>query len=79
MARVVIQVMPKTEILDPQGQAISNALARLGYSGISSVRQGKCFELDVDGSVTPETIEQISEALLANTVIEDWSVIQEAK
>ena len=48
MARVVVSVMPKAEILDPQGQAIVGALGRLGHPGISNVRQGKRFELEVD-------------------------------
>ena len=51
MARVVVHVMPKGEILDPQGQAIVGALGRLGHGGISDVRQGKRFELEVDDSV----------------------------
>ncbi|GFG54292.1 phosphoribosylformylglycinamidine synthase subunit PurS [Mycolicibacterium agri] len=69
--------MPKAEILDPQGQAIVGALGRLGYKGISDVRQGKRFELEVDDSVTDETVAEIAESLLANTVIEDWSVSRE--
>lgn len=77
MARVVVNVMPKAEILDPQGQAIVGALGRLGVSGVSDVRQGKRFELEVDDSVADETIAEISESLLANTVIEDWSVTRE--
>ena len=52
MARVVVHVMPKTVILDPQGQAIVGALGRLGVSGVSDVRQGKRFELEVDDSVS---------------------------
>ena len=48
MARVVVDVVMKPEILDPQGQAISDALGRLGIQGVSSVRQGKHFELEVD-------------------------------
>ncbi|MCQ4117868.1 phosphoribosylformylglycinamidine synthase subunit PurS [Rhodococcus tibetensis] len=74
MARVVVEVMPKAEILDPQGQAIAGALPRLGFAGISDVRQGKRFELEVDGSVDDSQLEKIAEALLANTVIEDWTV-----
>lgn len=74
MARVVVHVMPKAEILDPQGQAIVGALGRLGVSGIADVRQGKRFELEVDDSVSDETLEHIAETLLANTVIEDFSV-----
>ncbi|MDN5758040.1 MAG: phosphoribosylformylglycinamidine synthase subunit PurS [Tomitella sp.] len=74
MARVVVDVMPKEEILDPQGQAIAGALGRLGFEGVSDVRQGKRFELEVDGSVTDEDLAKIAEDLLANTVIEDWNV-----
>ncbi|KAA8886833.1 phosphoribosylformylglycinamidine synthase subunit PurS [Nocardia colli] len=74
MARVVVEVMPKAEILDPQGQAIVGALPRLGFEGISDVRQGKRFELDVDDSVGDAELEQIAEALLCNTVIEEWKV-----
>lgn len=74
MARVIVEVMPKDEILDPQGQAIAGALPRLGFNGITDVRQGKRFELEVDGSVDDAQLEQIAEALLANTVIENWTV-----
>jgi phosphoribosylformylglycinamidine synthase PurS subunit len=76
MARVVVDVMPKPEILDPQGKAVTGALGRLGFSGIT-VRQGKRFELEVDGDVTDERLEQIrsaAETLLANTVIETFDV-----
>ncbi|GAA4809153.1 phosphoribosylformylglycinamidine synthase subunit PurS [Tomitella cavernea] len=74
MARVVVDVMPKEEILDPQGQAIAGALGRLGYAGVSEVRQGKRFELEVDGSVSDADLAKIAEDLLANTVIEGWNV-----
>lgn len=77
MARVVVNVMPKAEILDPQGQAIVGALGRLGHAGISEVRQGKRFELEVDDSVSDDELAGIAESLLANTVIEDWSVTRE--
>ncbi|MGV0812364.1 phosphoribosylformylglycinamidine synthase subunit PurS [Mycolicibacterium boenickei] len=77
MAKVVVHVMPKAEILDPQGQAIVGALGRLGHGGISDVRQGKRFELEVDDSVADETLAEIAESLLANTVIEDFSVSRE--
>jgi phosphoribosylformylglycinamidine synthase len=72
----VVEVMPKAEILDPQGQAVVGALPRLGFAGISDVRQGKRFELEVDDSVSDAQLEQIAEALLANTVIEDWKVVR---
>ena len=77
MARVVVHVMPKGEILDPQGQAIVGALGRLGHVGISNVRQGKRFELEVDDSVDDSALAEIAESLLANTVIEDWTVSRE--
>ena len=74
MARVVVDVMLKPEILDPQGQAVQGALARLGHSDIASVRQGKRFELELDGSPDADALEQIASTLLANTVIEDYSI-----
>lgn len=75
MARVVVNVMPKAEILDPQGQAVHRALGRIGVSGVSDVRQGKRFELEVDDSVTKAELEKVAEKLLANTVIEDFEVV----
>ena len=74
MARVVVHVMPKTEILDPQGQAIVGALGRLGHSGISEVRQGKRFELEVDDTFDDSALAEIAESLLANTVIEKYEI-----
>jgi len=76
MARVVVDVMPKPEILDPQGKAVTGALARLGFAGIS-VRQGKRFELDVEGDLTEDRLAELrraAETLLANTVIETFNV-----
>lgn len=77
MARVVVNVMPKAEILDPQGQAIAGALGRLGHAGVSEVRQGKRFELEVADTVTDAELAEIAESLLANTVIEDWSITRD--
>ncbi len=77
MPRVVVDVMLKPEILDPQGQAVAAALPRLGFTGVTAVRQGKRFELDVDGELTQDRLATISEAagtLLANPVIEDFTV-----
>jgi phosphoribosylformylglycinamidine synthase PurS subunit len=74
MGRIVVDVMPKPEILDPQGKAIVGALPRLGFTGITGVRQGKRFELEVDGEVTDEVLAAVREAaatLLSNPVIED--------
>jgi phosphoribosylformylglycinamidine synthase subunit PurS len=76
MARVVVDVMPKPEILDPQGKAVTGALARLGFAGIS-VRQGKRFELDIEGEITQDRLAEVrraAEILLANTVIEIFDV-----
>lgn len=78
MARVVVDVMPKPEILDPQGQAVAGALPRLGFTGVRAVRQGKHFELDVDDGVADETLQKIAGTLLANPVIEDWLVTRVA-
>ncbi|MER7479012.1 MULTISPECIES: phosphoribosylformylglycinamidine synthase subunit PurS [Streptomyces] len=77
MARVVVDVMLKPEILDPQGQAVQRALPRLGFDGISDVRQGKRFELEVDGPVDEAALARIhdlAESFLANTVIEDFAI-----
>ena len=74
MGRVVVDVMPKPEILDPQGKAVANALPRLGFDGFVSVRQGKRFELEVEGEVTEEVLDAVrraAETLLSNPVIED--------
>jgi phosphoribosylformylglycinamidine synthase len=71
---VVVEVMPKPEILDPQGQAVAGALARLGFAEFAAVRQGKRFELSTDGEVTPAVLERAREAavtLLSNPVVED--------
>ena len=77
VARVVVDVMLKPEILDPQGQAVAQALPRLGFDGIADVRQGKRFELELEGEVTEERLAQIrgaAETLLSNPVIEDFTV-----
>ncbi|MDR8415040.1 phosphoribosylformylglycinamidine synthase subunit PurS [Nonomuraea sp. 3-1Str] len=77
MARVIVDVMLKPEILDPQGQAVARALPRLGFSGVSEVRQGKRFEIELDGPADETALAEIrkmAETLLANTVIEDYSV-----
>jgi phosphoribosylformylglycinamidine synthase PurS subunit len=74
VARVVVDVMPKPEILDPQGQAVAGALGRLGFTGVTEVRQGKHFELEVDDDVDDETLAKIAEGFLANPVIEEWTV-----
>ena len=74
MARVIVDVVLKPEILDPQGQAIVGALGRLGIGGVTDVRQGKHFELDVDDSVDDESIAKLADTLLANPVIENFTI-----
>src|SRR4249920_4048374 len=74
VARVVVDVMPKPEILDPQGQAVAGALSRLGFTGVEGVRQGKHFVLDVDDELDADAVHHIASTLLANPVIEDWTV-----
>lgn len=73
MARVVVEVMPKPEILDPQGKAVAAALPRLGLTGISGVRQGKRFELDVEDATAQglALARKAAEEVLSNPVIED--------
>jgi phosphoribosylformylglycinamidine synthase PurS subunit len=75
--RVVVDVMPKPEILDPQGKAVLGALPRLGFAGVSDVRQGKRFELEIEGEVTAEVLAEVhkmAEMLLSNPVIENFEV-----
>jgi phosphoribosylformylglycinamidine synthase len=77
VARVVVDVMLKTEILDPQGKAIHGALPRLGFDGVVDVRQGKRFELELTGEITEERLAEVrkaAETLLSNPVIEDYTV-----
>jgi len=74
-ARVIVTL--KNGVLDPQGKAIEGALRGLSFSGIGSVRQGKVFDLELDGSdkAKAETdLKEMCERLLANTVIENYSI-----
>ena len=74
MSRVIVDVVLKPEILDPQGQAIVGALGRLGISGVSDVRQGKHFELEVDDDISDDEIARLADPLLANPVIETFTI-----
>ena len=74
MPTIVVEVMPKAELLDPAGKAVTGALHRLGQDRFSSVRIGKRFELTVDGPVDEALLAEVrslAEDMLANTVIED--------
>lgn len=69
--------MPKPEILDPQGKAVLGALPRLGFTGVTDVRQGKRFELAFEGEVTDAVlaeVEKMAGTLLSNPVIENYAV-----
>ena len=77
MATIVVDVMLKPEILDPQGNAVASALPRLGFTFATSVRQGKRFEIVVDGEPTAAQLAEVkkaAEVLLSNPVIETYSV-----
>ena len=74
MAKIIVEVMLKPEILDPQGQAVASALPRLGFDFAKSVRQGKRFEIDVDGEPNLDAINKAAEVLLSNPVIENYVV-----
>jgi phosphoribosylformylglycinamidine synthase subunit PurS len=72
-----ITVTLKTGVLDPQGKAIEGALASLGFAGVGSVRQGKIFDIDIaetDRTRAEAALKAMGEKLLANTVIENFSV-----
>jgi phosphoribosylformylglycinamidine synthase len=75
--KIRVQVMLKAGVLDPQGKAIGNALATLGFNGIGEVRQGKLIELELaetDPARAREQAEAMCKELLANPVIEDYSI-----
>jgi phosphoribosylformylglycinamidine synthase len=71
---VVVDVVLKPEILDPQGQAILGALGRLGIEGVTGVRQGKHFELELAEGVDDDVVTTVADRLLANPVIEDFTI-----
>jgi phosphoribosylformylglycinamidine synthase len=81
VARVVVDVMLKPEILDPQGRAVQGALGRLGLDGVTDVRQGKQFVIDIDGVLEGDRLalmERLAGELLSNPVIEDFTMRVEA-
>lgn len=77
-----ITVYPRREILDPQGKAIRDALARIGFDDVEAVRAGKSFEIELPGldrSKVRARLQQMCEKLLANTVVEEYRVEIEAE
>ena len=78
MARVIVDVMLKPEILDPQGRAVQGALGRLGLSGVADVRQGKQFVIELEGDLDDArraTLEELAGELLSNPVIENYTMM----
>ncbi len=69
-----VQVMLKAGVLDPQGEAIRHALGAMGFDGVEGVRQGKVIELDLADGASEADVTEMCEKLLANTVIESYSV-----
>jgi phosphoribosylformylglycinamidine synthase subunit PurS len=74
VTRVVVTVMPKQGVLDPQGQAVQGALGRMGFADVADVRIGRRIELEVPGDDPEGTARRMCEALLANPLIEDYTV-----
>ncbi len=74
MTRVVVTVMPREGVLDPQGQAVQGALGRLGFAGVTDVRLGRRIELELDGPDPRAAAQEMCERLLANALIEDFSI-----
>jgi phosphoribosylformylglycinamidine synthase subunit PurS len=72
--KATVHVMLKTGVLDPQGEAVRHALAALGFSGVDGVRQGKVIELDLADGTSEADVRQMCDKLLANTVIERYTV-----
>ena len=72
--KATVTVMLKQGVLDPQGAAVGHALGALGFDGVESVRQGKIIELDLAPGTTEDTVKQMCEKLLANTVIESYRI-----
>lgn len=69
-----VHVMLKNGVLDPQGEAVRHALGAMGFEGVHGVRQGKVIELDLADGTSEADVTRMCEKLLANTVIESYSV-----
>jgi phosphoribosylformylglycinamidine synthase PurS subunit len=74
VTQVIVTVMPKAGVLDPQGQAVRGALEQLGFAGVGEVRIGKRIELEIDGDDPAASARAMCEELLANALIEDYRV-----
>jgi len=74
MQSIYVNVWLKSEILDPQGKAVAQALHRQGLSNVSQVRQGKRFRIDFEGEISQADLERVSKEVLSNPVIEDFEI-----
>ncbi len=75
--KIIVEVMPKPEILDPQGRAIQGVFNRDGHGAITNVRQGKRFEITVTGPITDQLLDEVEElaaTVLSNPVIESYAI-----
>lgn len=72
--RAIVTVMLKNGVLDPQGEAVRHALGAMGFAGVEKVRQGKVIELQLAEGTTKSDVTEMCEKLLANTVIESYSI-----
>jgi phosphoribosylformylglycinamidine synthase len=71
-----VTVFPRREVLDPQGKTIHQALQRIGFDGVTAVRAGKCFDVELatnDAAAAREVLDAMCRKLLANTVVEDYA------
>ena len=74
MAHAFVNVWLKSEILDPQGKAVSQALYRQGLTSVKEVRQGKRFRIDFSGQISKADLEKVAKEVLSNPVIEDFEI-----
>lgn len=75
MSKATVFVRLKSEVLDPQGDAVKRALDKLGFEGVKGVRIGKLIEIDLDGPADKERLAKMADEMLANPVIEDFEVV----
>jgi len=75
--RARVLILPRTDILDPQGRAVSQALGQLGFASVQEVRVGRVVEVELattDAAEAERQVAQMADALLANPIVEDWTV-----
>ena len=75
--KVRVHITLKQDVLDPQGEAVQHALKNIGYREVKNVRQGKVLDLEVDDGISKSRIDQMCKDLLANTIIESYTIDME--